>query len=146
MAASAQSPAMPRFDDYPAHRTFAGTPAAPQLETASYGRSFRTRLREGARTGPNFAGTFTVVIWGCGAPCQMVAVIDAQSGRLSTHHLHTENGVEFRANSRLIVADPKRPGDPAGCVSCGTEAAYEWTGTEFRPIGPGEHPHVTTFN
>jgi hypothetical protein len=73
-------------------------PAPVQLGSARYGRAFRTRLREGAGGGPNFAGTFTVVIWGCGAPCQMVAVIDARSGRLSRQLLQTSNGVEYRAN------------------------------------------------
>lgn len=112
-----------------------------QLRSAPYGRTFRTRLREGARGDPNIAGGFTRVMWGCGAPCQMVAVIDAETGRLSRQFLQTSNGVEYRADSRLILADPVRPRDPTRCASCGTPAAYLWTGTEFQPVGPAAHDH-----
>src|SRR5947209_12680523 len=73
---------VPEFDDYPVAEEFRGVPAPVQLRSAPYGDTFRTRLREGARGGPNFAGNFTVVNWGCGAPCQMVAIIDVRSRRL----------------------------------------------------------------
>jgi hypothetical protein len=132
-----------QFDDYSVSEEFRGVPAPVLLRSARYGRTFRTRLREGARRGPNFAGTFTIVIWGCGAPCQMVAVVDARSGQLSRQLLQTSNGVEYRANSRLILADPVRPDEPPNwkCAACGTPAAYFWTGTEFEPLGRGPHPH-----
>lgn len=131
------------FEAYSVTQKLRGEPAPVQLQSAGYGRTFRTRLRKGARTGPNFAGTFTVVIWGCGAPCQMVAVVDARSGRLSRQLLRTSNGVDYRANSRLILADPVREGDPplGTCATCGTSAAYLWTGTDFQPVGRGPHPH-----
>ncbi len=132
-----------RFEDYLVAEEFQGEPAPVQLRSARYGRAFRTRLREGARVGPNFAGTFTIVIWGCGAPCQQMAVVDARTGRLSRQLLRTSNGVEYRADSRLILADPVRQDDPPGrvCASCGTPAAYLWTGTDFQPVGRGPHPH-----
>jgi len=132
-----------QFDDYSVTEEFRGVPAPVLLRSARYGRTFRTRLREGARSGPNFAGTFSIVIWGCGAPCQMVAVVDARSGQLSRQLLQTSSGVEYRANSRLILADPVRPDDPPNwkCAACGTPAAYLWTGTEFEPLGRGPHPH-----
>src|SRR6267378_636731 len=57
-----------RFDDYSVTEEFRSVPAPVLLRSARYGRTFRTRLREGARSGPNFAGTFSIVIWGCGAP------------------------------------------------------------------------------
>jgi hypothetical protein len=134
-----------RFEDYPAPHAFTGTPAPPRLDTATYGKTFRTRLRDGAKQGPNFAGAFTVVVWGCGAPCQVVVVIDARTGQLSTQILRTSTGAEFRADSRMIIADPKRPDNPEHCVSCGTMAAYEWTGSAFRPLGSGPHEHIGTW-
>jgi hypothetical protein len=104
---------------------------------------FRTRLREGARKGPNFAGAFTVVVWGCGSSCQIVAVVDAMTGALSEQTLRTTNGVEYRRDSRLLIADPLHAGDPPldTCAACGIPAAYEWTGFRFEPLGPGPHPH-----
>ena len=134
----------PAFADYPARTTLTGPPAAPLLGTAPYGRVFRTKLREGAREGPNFAGDFTVVLWGCGSGCQIVSIVDARTGRLSRQTLHTMNGVTFQRDSRLLIADPIDPANPPPeqCASCGTPAAYVWEQDRLRPLGPGPHPHL----
>jgi hypothetical protein len=73
---------------------------------------FRTRLREGSRTGPNFAGHYTVVIWGCGTGCAQMGVVDARTGRVYFPPLEymdipdMENEAErsqwFRPDSRLL--------------------------------------------
>jgi hypothetical protein len=70
---------------------------------------YQTRLREGAKKGPNFAGYFTLVSWGCGSSCQEWAVIDARTGRVFDRILRTTAGSEFYLNSRQLIADsPKR--------------------------------------
>jgi hypothetical protein len=87
----------PRFEDYPAKETYSRIPAPPKIVTPAQ-RRFRTRIREGVekgwgvfqnglgngkeqnRPGPNFAGNMIVIEWGCGAPCQMIAVVDAETG------------------------------------------------------------------
>jgi len=138
-------PELPRFEEYAvADTTFRGRPAPVQLRSAEYGRTYRTKLREGADSGPNFAGRYTVVLWGCGSNCQIVAVVDARTGRLSRQTLHTMNGVAFRRSSALIVADPIDPANPPPdqCASCGTPAAYVWRGGRFEPVGRGAHPHL----
>lgn len=56
--------ALPAFENVPSVATFSGAPAPVQIESAGYGRMFQTRLRNGAKSGPNFAGAFTVVVWG----------------------------------------------------------------------------------
>ena len=135
--------ALPRFEDYPNAVAFSGRPAPVLLKSARYGRTYQTRLREGAQTGPNFAGAFTVVTWGCGSSCQVTVIIDARTGALSQQVLRTTNGVEFRRDSRLLVADPIHPGDPPleTCAACGIPAAYEWSAESFKPVGRGPHPH-----
>jgi hypothetical protein len=144
LAAQARMPALPRFEDYPSVDAFSGKPAAVVLASARYGRTYRTRLRNGAQMGPNFAGAFTVVTWGCGSSCQVNVIIDARTGALSQQALRTENGLDFRRDSRLLVADPMRPGGPPleRCAYCGVPAAYEWIDGHFQPVGPGPHPHV----
>ena len=145
MDAQAQTTGLARFEDYPSLEAFSGQPAPVVLASARYGRTYRTRLQEGAGSGPNFAGGFTVVSWGCGSSCQVSVVIDARTGVLSQQAVRTTNGLEFRRDSRLLVADPVHPGDPPldRCAACGVPAAYEWTGARFQPVGPGPHPHLT---
>ena len=125
--------AQQRFEDYAVADTARGRErrAEVRLASAPYGRMYRTRLREGAGRGPNFAGHFTVVLWGCGTGCQMVAVVDARTGRLSRETLLAANGVDYRRTSRLLLADPRTPETPPDCASCGTPAYYEWRGSRF---------------
>jgi hypothetical protein len=135
---------LPVFGDYPSREAFTGRVARVRLDSALYGRNYRTRLRDGARKGPNFVGAFTVVLWGCGSSCQVAVVVNANTGALSRQILRTTNGVEYRRESRLLIADPVRPGDPPldTCAACGVPAAYAWTGARFEPVGSGPHPHL----
>jgi hypothetical protein len=147
------APAPPRaaqdtlfFEDFPAEdSTTAMRPVPVKLESAPYGQMYRTKLREGAARGPNFAGRYTVVTWGCGTGCQILAVVDARTGQLSRETLLLAQGARFKRTSTLLLADPvdttvKRPTEP--CSSCGTPAYYRWTGERFRPVGDGPHPHL----
>lgn len=43
--------------------------------------SFRTRIRDGMKSGPNFAGRYSVIRFGCGTGCSMVIVGDNKTGR-----------------------------------------------------------------
>jgi hypothetical protein len=81
-AAHAQRGArLPRFEDYPVRQIYRGRVAPPRIDSGR-ARQFRTRLREDSREGPNFAGRYTVVHWGCGTGCAQVAVVDARTGRV----------------------------------------------------------------
>jgi hypothetical protein len=135
----------PRFEDYAVlDTTFDGRPAAVNIGTADYGQRFQAILRRGAAAGPNFAGHFTVVTWGCGTACQASVVVDAVTGNLSQQVLTTARGVQFRRDSGLLIADPEDPAnpDPPGCTTCGTTAHYVWQDGRLHPAGPGPHPHL----
>jgi hypothetical protein len=96
--ARSQQPAtrLPRFEDYPVTEVFTRAPHPPILVTPEQ-HMFRTRIREGVekgwgvwingewakeqnRPGPNFAGHYIVIIWGCGSGCIEMAVSDAATG------------------------------------------------------------------
>ncbi len=102
MSASAQSPAErpPRFEDYPVKEVFRGKPALPILETPEE-RKFEAVIGDGVskgwgvfdgatgkefrRPGPNFAGHYVLVNFGCGQTdgnCLGAAIVDAQTGRV----------------------------------------------------------------
>ncbi len=140
-----QGSALPRFEDYPVKEIFKGTPAAPKLVRPA-DKQFRTKIREGAAKGPNFAGHFTIAEWGCGSGCLSLAVVDAKDGSVGeapfTHFAwgapvmkyegkydSSREGFEplgYKLNSRLLTV--------RGCPeeeNCGSYF-YEWTGSQFK--------------
>jgi len=89
---------------YPAQAAYKGKPAAVNFASHKDARAFRTRLREAAPKGPNFAGHMTVTLWGCGTSCQTVVLIDARNGRV--HFGPTASaGAKHRLDSRLLVVN-----------------------------------------
>jgi len=111
----------PRFEQFPVREIYAGPLAKPDVRSPMRSRIFRTMIREGAKSGVNFAGHYSIVSWGCGSGCQGLAVVDAMSGKV--HHpanlLAVDNNnvnyedfvneagewdlLRFRSDSRLIV-------------------------------------------
>ncbi len=86
--------------------TFTGPPAPVDLRSHVWAPVYRTNLREGARKGPNFAGHYTIIIWGCGhTDCATLAVVDARTGRVF-FTLEIESHIHYRRSSRLLLVDP----------------------------------------
>lgn len=133
-----------RYADYAVADRLSGKPAAVDLASDPEARRFRTRLREGAAEGPNFAGHFTIVSWHCGTDCQVLAVVDARSGAVTFAPFLSEFGQEFRIDSRLLITNPpseirKLLDDPGVCpappsLAWVTTRYFEWNGEEFRFI------------
>ena len=73
---------VPRFEDYGVTSKYTGKPAIPDVKSQPRARRFRTMIREGAAHGPNFAGHYTIVFWGCGTGCAELAIVDARDGRV----------------------------------------------------------------
>jgi hypothetical protein len=68
-------------EQFPVAVVFKGKPASPILKSKE-ALLFRTRIREGAKSGPNFAGHYTLISWGCGTSCQQYALVDAVNGHV----------------------------------------------------------------
>jgi hypothetical protein len=114
----------PQFEDYPVTEEFRGQAASVDLSSHPNAQTFRTRLREGAKQGVNFAGYYALVWWGCGNECQQTLVIDLRTGTVygltessAKRPLQSSRGLEFRPTSALIIADPPCPKDYNPCVS-----------------------------
>ncbi|HEX7646749.1 MAG TPA: hypothetical protein VF450_05000 [Noviherbaspirillum sp.] len=107
----------PRFEDYPAKPTNL-PPVDAVVRTHPRSRMFRTVIRQGAQSGPNFAGHYTLISWGAGAGGRGWAIADAETGKV----FHPENFqftdnqlvdealfapegslVKFRLDSRLLI-------------------------------------------
>jgi hypothetical protein len=108
--------AEPRLEDYPVTEIYKGAPATPVLVTAEQ-RRYRTRIRNGVTngegvwsgswkspiktSGPNFAGHYFVIRWGCGSNCLMMAVVDAKTGKVYDPPL-SGSGTEFYVNMDML--------------------------------------------
>lgn len=104
----------PSFEQFPAPLVSIAKPAAPNLASHPEAKQFKTVLREGAQDGPNFAGHFTIVGWGCGTACLDFGILDAKDG-------HVFFPPEIRAVSVMNVeATPD-------------EAAPDYDALRFRP-------------
>ncbi len=135
----------PQFQDYPATPTSI-YPARAKILTSS-DRQFRTRIREDAAKGPNFAGKYTIVVWGCGSGCQSFVVVDSVTGSVHWNRPFSilgvpddliHDGLQFKVNSRLLVA--------SGCPEdekCGTYY-FEWIKDRFRLKEFGPDPPAVT--
>lgn len=124
---------LPRFENYPVAAVFKEKPAVPILTTAEE-RRYRTVIRRGMekgygvsdtvdgreRPGPNFAGRYYIITWGCGSPCLMAAIVDGKTGRVFPPPFHHGPGhsyfqvpwafpmgpaLDYRLNSRLLIAN-----------------------------------------
>lgn len=147
-----ETPATPdvlskHYAEFATHEQFHGKPA-PAIISGEEERSYRTMLREGAKQGPNFAGHYTIVQWGCGTECWQAAVVDAKTGRI--YQLPSTTGprsyyfestwLHFRRDSRLLIM----------CTNCRLWADREcdqqyfvWNGETFMKIDrqPRRDPH-----
>ena len=91
---------------------------------------FRTRLIEGAKKGPNFAGHYTVVTWGCGTNCAVVAIVDAKTGIVHFAPFILNVGGKFKIDSNLFIVNPPRAIDGEFPEMFHT-AYYKWENNRF---------------
>jgi hypothetical protein len=135
---------LPRFEDFSEVIPFSGAPVPVAIKGSSEAQRFQTQLREGAARGPNFAGGFTLVTWGCGTSCQSIAVVRAASGAVVFAPFVSELGQAFRRDSRLLVVNPPAEvasylNDVGGCVGTNPPTwlatrYYDWDGEHFKLV------------
>ena len=124
------------FDDYPADTS--ATTRATKVRYQDKGMPrFRTKIGEALKSGPNFAGHYTVNIWGCGTGCKVGVVVDVESGKAwwIPPKISSE-GARYRLDSRLIIINPPPPEKTewAGQLPPKYTYYYEWNAPEFRLI------------
>lgn len=104
---------------------------------------FRTRLRQNAKEGVNFAGHYTLATWGCGSDCHSLAIIDAKTGTVYFSPLisfvggqlfQEEDRLQFRKNSRLLVVAGAKDDEEIG------KFYYEWKSNRLRLLRKTELP------
>jgi ankyrin repeat protein len=93
----------PRFDDFSVSAVYKGPHAPVDLSSNPEAQTYRTRLREGVKKPPNFAGHYVLVEWGCGTECTVYMMVDVKNGRVFDAPQALMGGT-FRLNSSLFIA------------------------------------------
>ena len=136
----------PQFESFRAAPRRVVRPAALDLAGREV-RARRSLLAAQSAQGPNFAGDYTIVAWGCGAACTAFAIVDARTGRayfppdlsaVRTMNVGDHgpdrplryNALRFAPDSRLLVVLGAAEGQPAREGA----AFYEWTGRALRLV------------
>ncbi|WP_171105938.1 MULTISPECIES: hypothetical protein [unclassified Ruegeria] len=72
-----------RFSDFPSKAYLSGSPSLPDFDGRDEAyRMYRTRIRDGALQGINFAGHFSMIEIGCGTSCRFAFVVDLRTGQV----------------------------------------------------------------
>ncbi len=128
LSAWAQSLGKPRFESFQVSESLTAPASAVQFASNRGARAYRTVLTEASKTGPNFAGHYTVAYWGCGSPCGRFAIIDAQTGKVFMSDVSAAIPPLVRRNSRLLIVDATSSGraDTIGHPMLPYIFYYEW--------------------
>ncbi len=120
------------FDDYKV-QIYDGKLADPDFSTNPEAKLFITRIKTECEKGINFAGHFTLVIWGCGSSCQNGVIVDRITGKI--HLVYgTSLGSKFKKDSKMIITNVAAIDTTTNLIeTCGyCNVKHEiWTGTKF---------------
>jgi hypothetical protein len=127
----------PDFKDYAVRHVFKGKPAPPVLNKDQ--RLVRTAIRRGAKASVEFAGHYTVPIWGCGMGCVAFSVADSITGKvydgyvvelpltwLDDHPEANKKPLEYEPTSRLFKIN--------GCLGEGPCGFYDYVMVEGKRL------------
>ena len=96
------------------------------LSSNPIGFEYRTAIRNAYAEGPNFAGHYVVVGWGCGTNCEDNIIVNAKTGKILNAELRSFAGfASYDINSRLIISNPQiTSGSYDEFVRAGFETEY----------------------
>jgi hypothetical protein len=100
-----------KFQQFKVNSIYKGELAKPDLTSNPDAKGWRTQIIKGCKNnGVNFAGHYTIVQWGCGSMCEMMAIIDRINGKIyfpdiPESHIDGYYGARFKINSRMIISN-----------------------------------------
>lgn len=120
------------FDKYKV-KVYNGKLAEPDFNSNPEAKRYITRIKEGCEKGINFAGKYTLVIWGCGSPCQNGAIVNRINGKIYAGYF-SAFGSEFKKDSRMIILNSGLIDEKTKLINFHNmiDLSVElWNGTEF---------------
>ncbi|WP_340074086.1 hypothetical protein [Leptobacterium sp. I13] len=91
------------FDDYKVP-VYEGELADPDFGTNPWASMFSSRIEEACKGGINFAGHYTLAMWGCGTSCQQAMIVDRKTGKIYDA-VTTSFGIDYRKDSKLLISN-----------------------------------------
>ncbi|MBL4904606.1 MAG: hypothetical protein JKZ00_00955 [Flavobacteriaceae bacterium] len=82
----------------------------PDFTSNPEAKMFITRIKEGCKSGVNFAGHYTLIYWGCGTACQSGVIVDRKTGVIYDGYM-SSLGSEFYKESAFIIFNGYGPDD-----------------------------------
>ena len=92
-----------KFEDFPID-VYKGKLSKPDFSTDKDAKRFITRINEGSKNRPNFAGKLNCINWGCGTNCQSGVILNSETGEIFDG-LITGWGFKSKPNSKLLIAE-----------------------------------------
>jgi len=92
-----------KFEDFPID-IFEGELSKPDFSTDIDAKRFVTRITEGSKSRPNFAGKLNFINWGCGTNCQSGVILNSETGEIFDG-IVTSWDFKSKPNSKLLIAE-----------------------------------------
>ena len=120
------------FDHFPVANIFRGPNVFPKFRARDKPfSSYRTRVVDGMRQGPNLSGAYTLIEIGCGTSCRVAFIANNRTGEVFDFPRGGEGnyGLElaYTISSRLIVAQWEKV-DEAKCIL----EFFKWDGRQAK--------------
>ena len=111
----------------------------------AHARSFRTRIREGLKTGPNIAGHYALIEIGCGTSCRFAYLADERTGQVFDFPYGGEEYYEMNLLYNLDSTLVKATWADLNTEEC-VQQDLAWNGRTFDVIGEIRFPRVGFCN
>ncbi|MCQ1779126.1 hypothetical protein NOJ05_18130 [Neorhizobium galegae] len=129
------------FTDFPVKSPYSGQSKAPDFagrDKKFY--SYRTRIKKGLEAGPNYAGEFSIIQFGCGTSCSVVFIANNRTGQVFDFPFSGEGfgptELRYRATSSLLMIT-RRDGEKCVMESM-TFTNDKWKRISTAPLGPAD--------
>jgi hypothetical protein len=135
------------FNQFKVDKVFNGPFVKPDFNTNPKWKFYKTRIIEGAKGKPNFAGHYWICGWRCGSNCQTFVIVDCITGKIydglddfEIEENKISNLWECHPNSKMLIInngslEKGKYYDLLGdCFFCGNTEVYSWEKEKFTRI------------
>lgn len=137
-----------KFADYPtdSYMTASEKIKMPDFSGRDSGaKQFKTRIRDGLKSGPNIAGHYALMEIGCGTDCRFAFIADARTGQVFNFPYGGEEYYEmnllYNVDSKLVKATWANV-DSEECI----QQDLIWNGHSFDVLDETRFPRVDICN